>query len=684
MTVNTTTNRTSYAGNGTTTAFAVNFPFLANADLVVLLVTDATGAQTVQTLNTNYTVTGAGGTSGTVTMTVAPVTGTTLVIYRDPALTQLVHPVQNDPLPVDTALEQPLDRLTMITQRGRELDERSLRLPEGDTGFAAADLYLPPKITRASQYLAFDANGKPIASALTSATVAVSTFMATVVDDATNDAAARTLGIPLVFSAIAAMRAGNVPTGAATAFVGGYYAAGDSGGGLFIWDSTSAAADDGGLVINPTANLSTGRWLRKASAPFAPEMFGAKADGATDDSAAITAALAAGDVRFTPQKTYITAAQLLTPANRDIFGYGATLKAAASLDLSKSVLVVSDATFTTGVNNVKIYGLTVDANRASRTTGVRGGGAVYVSASKKITLQDLQVLNGHQDGIEVTGDVTWAGGLADNIRLINCVVDNSYRNNVSVVGTHDCAIIGGRFTNANGAAPQAGIDFEPNNANSLNYGFTLLHAYVAGNAGNGVLVTNSLAGVSGRIIGVEAVSNGAFGVNSDATADVVTIEKVTGSGNTSGLIGGSYGFDRGLMASKVIQTVEARNNTAVTVTATAYTAVNGGGTITTKYSNSKVRGRIRLQYLLSTTGTDADALIHVLRGATELDIVEVRVQVAGNGANALANYGTAELVFDDAVGVAGAYTYAVEAKMITGTQIITTRAETVLEEVVVG
>lgn len=164
MTVNSTTNRSSHVGNGVTTAFATGFPFLLAADLVVLERNDTTGVQIVKTITTHYTVSGGSGSTGTVTMLTAPATGVSLVIYRDPALTQLVDLVNNDPLPVETAVEQPLDRLTMMEQRTRELVERSIRLPEGDTGFVAADMVLPAEVDRANKFVAFDADGKLVAS----------------------------------------------------------------------------------------------------------------------------------------------------------------------------------------------------------------------------------------------------------------------------------------------------------------------------------------------------------------------------------------------------------------------------------------------------------------------------------------------------------------------------------------
>ena len=114
MTVSSTTSRVSYAGNGSTTAFAVPFKFLANSDLVVIKTTGST--QTTLVLSTDYTVSGAGGTSGTVTCTIAPAAGSTLVIYRDPAATQLVDYQANDPFPAETH-ETALDKLTMLVQR---------------------------------------------------------------------------------------------------------------------------------------------------------------------------------------------------------------------------------------------------------------------------------------------------------------------------------------------------------------------------------------------------------------------------------------------------------------------------------------------------------------------------------------------------------------------------------------
>lgn len=131
MTVSTTESRIGYNGNGATTVFAFPYRFLTNTDLVVTLVRADT-TQVVQTLNTDYTVTGAGDDAGgTVTMVVPPATGQQLILVRDVPLTQETDYISGDPFPAETH-ERALDKLTMISQRLESLISRSIRLSDAD------------------------------------------------------------------------------------------------------------------------------------------------------------------------------------------------------------------------------------------------------------------------------------------------------------------------------------------------------------------------------------------------------------------------------------------------------------------------------------------------------------------------------------------------------------------------
>jgi hypothetical protein len=156
MTVSSSTARVSYSGNGVTVAFAVPFYFLSNSHLAVTL-RSSTGVETPQVLGTNYTVTGAGVlTGGTVTMTVAPASGATLVIVRSVPLTQETDLQPNDRLPAET-LEQTVDKLTMITQQINETTDRAIKFPVSDS--STFDTTLPVSSSRAGKYFKFGSTG---------------------------------------------------------------------------------------------------------------------------------------------------------------------------------------------------------------------------------------------------------------------------------------------------------------------------------------------------------------------------------------------------------------------------------------------------------------------------------------------------------------------------------------------
>lgn len=137
MTVTSTTSSVQYAGNGSTTAFAVPFYFLEESHLLVVL-RSAVGVETVQVITTNYTVVGAGVLSGgTVTMLVAPATGTTLHIRRVVPATQLTDYQANDTFPAESH-EQALDKLTMLVQEADYSLGRAMILRETDVDGSGA------------------------------------------------------------------------------------------------------------------------------------------------------------------------------------------------------------------------------------------------------------------------------------------------------------------------------------------------------------------------------------------------------------------------------------------------------------------------------------------------------------------------------------------------------------------
>lgn len=190
-------NRLSFSGNGSTTAFSFPYYFIAKADIKVILVSSA-GVESVLDLDDEYAITatavnGVYPSGGTITLDTAPASGETLLIYRDPALTQGLDLVENDALPVEE-VEKAIDKTVMLSQRLDERVDRCLRIEESDS--ASVVLTLPRASSRASKFLAFDADGRPIASdGGISGSVTVSSFGASLVDDANATAARTTLGM---------------------------------------------------------------------------------------------------------------------------------------------------------------------------------------------------------------------------------------------------------------------------------------------------------------------------------------------------------------------------------------------------------------------------------------------------------------------------------------------------------
>lgn len=210
MTVSTTTNRVSYTGDGSTTAFPVTFPFYANTDLVVIERVISTGAETTKTLTTHYTVSGGSGSTGTVTAVTAPASTVQWIIKRVLPVTQSIDYTPNDPFPAATH-EEGLDRAVMRDQQLDEELDRAVKFPSTDSTSLSSTL--PSSTERASKYLAFNSSGEPIASSGTagSSSIPVSSFMETVLDDTSASAVRTTLGLGTAAVAATGTSTGNVP-----------------------------------------------------------------------------------------------------------------------------------------------------------------------------------------------------------------------------------------------------------------------------------------------------------------------------------------------------------------------------------------------------------------------------------------------------------------------------------------
>lgn len=191
---------------------------------------------------------------------------------------------------------------------------------------------------------------------------------------------------------------------------GGYYAEGDGGEGVFVWNSTSAAATNYGTVFKDGNESATGRWLRVAriDGPINLKWFGVKGDGVTDDTARIVSAMGqvgAGGVLYVPAGTYLATSLSFSKSNFAIQGdyTGSTFKCSAVVNLFITI---------TG-NNWRIEGVKIDGDnkafiglysntankgwRFNRNTVVNLYGDATIDPSAVGSVTGLHIHRGNQD-----------------------------------------------------------------------------------------------------------------------------------------------------------------------------------------------------------------------------------------------------------------------------------------------
>jgi hypothetical protein len=129
MTVSSTQSYVEYNSDGVTTTFTIPFYFLLNSDISAMIA-DSSGNISEPVNGTDFTVTGAGDSGGgSLTFGTVTASGNTILIYRNPPVTQETKYYENGKFPA-TSHEAALDKLTMLIQEyGWRFDSLSLKKP---------------------------------------------------------------------------------------------------------------------------------------------------------------------------------------------------------------------------------------------------------------------------------------------------------------------------------------------------------------------------------------------------------------------------------------------------------------------------------------------------------------------------------------------------------------------------
>lgn len=265
-----------------------------------------------------------------------------------------------------------------------------------------------------------------------------------------------------------------------------------------------------GVSLNPDGTLkATALALTAINVKSAP--YNAVGDGSTDDTAAISSALAAvpvsGGIVIFPPGTYIHSTRLSPKSGTMLYGYGATVKAKNGISNGYDQMGFE----VLSVSNIRFIGLTYDGNRAARTTGGSAFG-IYIANSSNVSFMDLIIQNSAWDGMEIAyTNPLDATTRCFQISGVNVSITNSVRNNLSVDGGVGVCFTRGKFTSANGSAPEAGIDVEADNATIFNRDVWFLDCECSGNTGDGLTFAQFNQG--GGAIGGRFTNNGGYGIS---------------------------------------------------------------------------------------------------------------------------------------------------------------------------
>ena len=176
------TPRKHYTADGTQTTFTFPFPIFKDADLEVYLDDDLQAS--------GYSVTGAGeDLGGEVIFTTAPALGVAVTLRRRLSIARQSDFQESGSFRA-RVINDELDFLVAALQQVADDARRSVQLSATDPDAALA---LPDKETRSNTFLAFDADGRPVAGTGSVDGLPVSTFAATLLDDIDANAARTTL-----------------------------------------------------------------------------------------------------------------------------------------------------------------------------------------------------------------------------------------------------------------------------------------------------------------------------------------------------------------------------------------------------------------------------------------------------------------------------------------------------------
>ncbi len=112
--------------------------------------------------------------------------------------------------------------------------------------------------------------------------------------------------------------------------------------------------------------------------------------------------------------------------------------------------------------------------------------ALNIVRCENINIYGLTIRDSGGDGIKIGRGRGQQPAYSKNIHIRDCILDNNRRQAISVISVDTLLIENCILSNTNGTAPQAGIDFEPNNSDERLRAITIRNVDSYGNKGYGI------------------------------------------------------------------------------------------------------------------------------------------------------------------------------------------------------
>jgi hypothetical protein len=206
----------------------------------------------------------------------------------------------------------------------------------------------------------------------------------------------------------------------------GYYAIGDGGGNYYTIVAAATGTDDGGSFIDLSTHQAQGLFL---AGVINIKQFGAKGDGATDDSVAIQAAIDFGGQLFAPVGTYM-AEGLGLADNFNLVGEDSELSIIKLVNNSTLNLLNNPDQVTDTVRlNIKMQNITFDGNAAQFDITAEARSVVSCSGVDGFTAKKCNFINSVGYGLAFQAIQLDPGAPSNavqkNIKLEDCLLESN-------------------------------------------------------------------------------------------------------------------------------------------------------------------------------------------------------------------------------------------------------------------